>query len=108
MFNRLFRYFDYPFDKADEEFEKLSETEQFKYLQDIYEWTESKSYKIESQEIIRTIYRDMANKAQNNIEFTGYRLALILFKRYDQRLLFLKSKYNSEKSHIELNESLNE
>lgn len=108
MFERMFRYFQYPFDKAEEEFDKLTETEQYKYLQQVHEWVESNAYKAESREITRTMYRDMGNKAVNKIEFTGYRLSLMMMKRYDQRLLFLNEKYKRLDERQQLTESLND
>lgn len=103
----MFHYYQYPFDKADEHIERLSDVEKSRYLETIYTWVHSKAYKTETQEMTRTIYRDMANKAQNSTEFTGYRLTLIALKKLDQRLLFLAQKYEQDKSIREINESIN-
>ena len=107
MFERMFRHFNYPFEKAEEEFQELTEVEQYRYLQQVHEWVDSKAYKAESREIIRTIYKDMSNKAINKTEFTGYRLALIMMKRYDQRLLYLNERYEQDKKTTQLTKELN-
>lgn len=107
MFNRLFKYFNYPFDKADDKFDNLTELEQFKYLQDIRDVVENKAYQEEYQEIIRTIYERLATESQSTAQFTGYRLSLIVLKRFDQRLRLLKEKYTHHKKVSKLEQSLN-
>ena len=103
-FSRQFKYFSYPFEKADEQLRKMTELERQKYLQDIHTFVESAAYKAETQEIVRLFYQELATKPLNNIETTGYRLALIAIKRLDERLLYLNQEYYRQEKVIELNE----
>lgn len=107
MFERLFRYYTYPFEIADEMLADMSEVERSRYLESISNWVESKAYKTEMSEIVRSVYREMATKAQDKTQFTGYRLSLILVKRLDQRFLTLNEQYKGIKKVREINESLN-
>jgi hypothetical protein len=87
IFKLYFGSFLYPFEKADEKFENLSAFEKAKYLKDVSNWVNSDAFRIESQEILRKYYQDLACKPLDNVTATGYRLALLVEQDKERRLL---------------------
>lgn len=87
IFKLYFGSFLYPFEKADIAFEKLEAYQKAKYLKDVNNWVTSDAYKLESQEILRKYYQDLALKPLNDITAAGYRLAILMEQDKQKRLI---------------------
>jgi len=91
IFRTYFGSFMYPFDRADDAYKKLPAHEKASYLQAVHNWVNSNAYRLESQEIIRKFYQELALKPCDEISVSAYRLA-IMIERDKQVRLQKKSK----------------
>ena len=92
IFEKLYSKFDYPFESADYLINKLPKERRQQYFQDIYNWINSDAYRIENTELKKLLYKELAMKTSSDISRGGYRLALILKKREEERMNLLISK----------------
>lgn len=86
VFKIYFRTYVYPFDRADDKFEKLSPSEKAAHLSAISNWVNSSAYKLESTEFLRKLYEDLATKPADDIMITAHRLCLLAEQDKQKRL----------------------
>lgn len=94
IFKLYFKNFLYPFEKADEAFKKLRADQKAKYLRDVNNWLESEAYRLETQEILRKYYQELALKPFDDIGASGYRLAILMEHDRQKRLRLKQKEYN--------------
>jgi hypothetical protein len=96
LFITYFGTFYYPFESANNKFMRMKDEERMIHMNSIYNFVESKAYRIEFQEVIRTIYTELATKPYNDISVSAYRMALIFFKDFDKRLKEIHKEYKQK------------
>lgn len=64
-----------------------------RYLKDIHDWASSEAYMVETEEIIRRYYQELALKPLDDITACGYRLALMIEKDRQKRYMEKKRQY---------------
>lgn len=92
FFNKYYSKFEYPFESADYLLNKLPKNRREQYFYDINNWINSEAYKIETTELKKELYRDLALKTSSDISRAGYRLALILKRNEENRLKSLAAR----------------
>lgn len=97
-FERRFKYFNHPFERADMQVNNLKPIERRLYYLAIHNWINSKAFKIEMGEMIRTFYAELSLKAIKEPEFSAYRMTLLFIKRFQARLTILAKKAEIENS----------
>jgi hypothetical protein len=93
VFRVSFRTFMYPFEKADVQYMKMNDYEKANYLREIYNWVNSSAYRLESQELLRKIYQDLALKPCDDISLTAYRLVIMTIQDNQKRLAKISEQY---------------
>lgn len=92
IFNKFFDKFDYPFESADYLISRLTKTQLEQYYADINNWRNSRAFQIENTEIKKLLYKELALKTSSEISRAGYRLAMIMKRREEERLEYLSKK----------------
>jgi len=85
----------YPFDKADDAYEKMHAHEKAMYLQEIHNWVNSTAYKLESQEVLRKFYQELALKPSDNLMLSAYRLSIMIEQDKQKRLLSKSKEFQA-------------
>lgn len=86
VFNRYYQNFMYGFEKADDVFNRMTETQRTLYYEAVTNWVNSDAYEVEDKGIINKYYAELATRAEGDDLLTAYRLALLLLKNQDIRL----------------------
>lgn len=89
FFNKYYEKFEYPFEGADYLISRLPKHRREQYFYDINNWRNSEAYKIETTELKKLLYKELAMKTSSDISRAGYRLALILKRKEEERLEYL-------------------
>lgn len=98
LFKVYFTRFFFPFLDADATYQELNATEKARYLSDVYNWVNSKAFEVETQSLIRGLYRDMAIKPFDDVGVTAYRLTLMVMQDNEKRLRRLAKDYELTES----------
>ena len=93
LFMAYFGTFYYPFESVNNKVMRMKDEERLIHMNSVYNFVESKAYRIEFQEIIRTMYTELATKPYNDVTVSAYRMALIFFKDFDKRLKEIHQEY---------------
>lgn len=94
VFRTYFGSFLYPFEKADISYKKLPAHKKAVYLKAIHDWVNSEAYRLESQEVIRKFYQELALKPHDDVLTSAYRVALLVEQDKQKRLLAKAKEYN--------------
>jgi hypothetical protein len=92
IFEKLYKNFDYPFESADYLISKLTKSQLEQYYADINNWRNSRAYQIENTEFKKMLYKELALKTSSNISMAGYRLAMIMKRKEEERFEYLSKK----------------
>lgn len=103
IFNRYYKFYNYPFEKSSELFDKMSPDEQKQYLYDIKFMLRSKALTTEIEELKRSIFEDLATKTNSESGIAGFRLCLIFIKKFEQRLKALSDKSDLDEEMEKIN-----
>lgn len=91
-----FSSFVYPYVDADQEIRKMNDDEKAKYFEMAETILNSKLFEIEMRSCVRTFYRDIALKTNNDIGIAGYRLSLLFIRSFERRLMALVGANNKQ------------
>jgi len=105
-FERFYKYYLYPFEKADTVLDELPERAKYLYLDDIRHWVDSKAYKVEMEELVRTFYQELSIKPLSTENLIGYRLCLIFLKNLEARFHHLKQLAEVEEQQYKIQNKL--
>ena len=94
VFQRRYKYFEYPFDSAEKQIRKMTLEEKESYYLSAKKFKESKVFEIEFKNIVKTFYQELATKASSDVEVAGYRLSLLFIQRLEQRLNDISNEYD--------------
>lgn len=92
FFEKLYKNFDYPFESADYLISKLSKEQLEQYYVDINNWRNSRAYQIENTEFKKMLYKELALNTSSDIPRAGYRLAMIMKRREEERFEYISKK----------------
>lgn len=92
FFKKLYKNFDYPFESADYLMSKLGKQQLEQYYADINNWRNSRAYQIENTEFKKMLYKELALNTSSEISTAGYRLAMIMKRKEEERFEFLSKK----------------
>lgn len=95
-FKRLYKFFEYPFESADERLSKLETSDREQYLYDVRTFIKSKAFVSEITELKREAYRELCEKTTSEEGVAGYRLCLMFLKKLEMRFAFLADLKNRE------------
>ena len=97
LFNRYFKYFNYPFSTANSYINSLPQNKRHKYYREVSEWIKSEAFRVEHQSLMKLAYKELATEDTDSYSREAYRLLLIFLVKYEQRLNHLNEVYQSDK-----------
>jgi hypothetical protein len=95
LFKTYFGTFYYPFESANEKLMRMKDEERLIYMNSVYNFVESKAYRILFQEVIRTFYSELALKPENEIQRATYRMALVFIRDFQKHLKDIHKQYKN-------------
>lgn len=104
VFAKLYGTYHYPFMKADERIGKMNEAERTAYYNEALSLTGNKAFVLEMQELIRTVYSELACKSVSKVEQNAYRLTLKSLQDFDKRIRTLANMYKPPNVNKPLNQ----
>lgn len=95
LFKFYFPHYFYPFETANERFLSMSKPDKMVYGASINMWVNSKAFKNESEELIRSFYSKLALESNDEIQVAAYRMSLIFMRDSQKRLEQFSKQYKS-------------
>lgn len=94
IFERAFRTYKYPFEKADAKIFQMPEPTRKEYFRQASMMVDNVAYQIEMKELIRKYYQELSLKTTTGTEQAAYRLTLKALQDLDGRFKHLARLYS--------------
>jgi predicted AAA+ superfamily ATPase len=95
IFAKLYRTYEYPFESSDLKIAKMKEAERTEYYRQCKELAENRAFIQEMQELVRTLYGELACRTVSKVEQAGYRLTLKAIQDLEKRIRTFGNMYKA-------------